>query len=162
MKRIDLFLGIKAEQTLRDAARSAESQSEGVAGPELVPTGKKDWIAGTRIDSEVDYGELERRKRAVVTSLIGLGSHQRVRQESVRLFAVRQPVPVFKDPVPEELSAPAEPVSSAATTPPGRDLVSVECPVCGVEVNTYNIQYDPWGRMVGCYLCRGEAPEKSG
>ena len=156
MKRIDLFLGIKAEQTLRDAVRAAAEESTDDADvPELCPVGKKDWIAGKRLSTSLVFGQIEEKKRAVIKNLIGLQSHQRIRQESIRIYAVRPPVPVFKDTIPEGLEE--EPVKEQVP-----DTETVACPVCGVEVHKYNIQYDPWGKMVGCYLCRGEAGNKNG
>lgn len=150
MKSIDILLGVKAEQTLRDAARNAAEESTDEADvPELCPVGKKDWIAGKRFGSSVPFGELEKKRLEVVKALIALGSHQRIRQDNVRVYAVRPPVPVFKD------SSDAADASSPAEeeTPEGDTKI---CPVCGLEVHRFNLQYGPDGRPVGCYLCRGE------
>ncbi len=150
MKGIDLFLGIKAEQTLRDAVRAAnEEQGASESESELCPVGQKDWIAGRRIGSVLSFKELATKKDESLKSLIGLGSHQRIRRESIRVYAVKKPVPVFKDPLPESLGEEPEEETTA-------DDNSATCPVCGATVHTYNIQYDPWGKMVGCYLCRGD------
>jgi hypothetical protein len=161
MKAIDILFGIKAEQTLRDATRAAaEEPTAGVEPAELCPVGKKDWIAGERIEGPIPYDELEKKRRSVVSALIALNSHQRIRHENVRVWAVRPPVPVFRDPVPDEAAAePAE--EPAADAQPGEPTGPVTCPVCGAEVHHYNIQYDPWGKMVGCYLCRGERKDPS-
>ncbi len=156
MKAIDLIIGIKAEQTLRDAARTAAEEGATRAdSPELCPVGKKDWVAGERIGSTVRFGELEPKRNAVLARLIDLQSHQRIRQESLRIYAVRAPVPVFKDPMPEETVERSQ--NERASNPE-----TVACPVCGTEVHNYNIQYDPWGKMVGCYICRGESNSKDG
>jgi hypothetical protein len=153
MKSIDLFVGIKAEQTLRDAARNAQEASPDEKDiPELCPIGKKDWIAGIRLGSHREFGDLEGERKTVIKKLITLGSHQRIRQENLRFYAVKPPVPVFKDtPEIEALTAspetPAdEPVSETAT-----------CPVCGAEVHHFNLQYGLGNKVVGCYLCRGES-----
>jgi hypothetical protein len=156
MKGIDLFLGIKTEQTLRDAVRAAEGEAKAGDKPatELCPIGKKDWVAGERIGLSLQFKELDGTKRAIIKDLLKLKSHQRIRQENIRLYAVRQPVPVFKDPMPDD--AVNEGQSDKTQSAAGNDIGMSECPVCGTKVHSYNIQYDPWGRMVGCYLCRGE------
>ena len=155
MKGIDLFLGIRTEQTLRDAARASEGETGhgGNKRTELCPIGKKDWIAGERIGMSVRFKELSGKQKAVIRDLLHLNSHQRIRHENIRLFAVRQPVPVFKDPLPDEfVDERSGPASDRASDHSGTE----KCPVCGAEVHSYNMQYDPWGRTVGCYLCRGE------
>ena len=152
MKIIDLFVGVKAEQTLRDITRAAaEAALEGEETPELCPVGKKDWIAGKRVSSPLPFEEVTAIKKAVIQNLIDLKSHQRIRHENLRLYPVRPPVPVFKDSPPEETAEDTH--NNPAISKKG----TVECPVCGAEVHNYNIQYDPWGKMVGCYLCRGES-----
>jgi len=156
MKQINLFLGIKAEQTLRDAARSADAGEP----LELCPFGKKDWIVGRRIGSSAAYGELERKRLELMGRLIRLGSHQRIRQENVHLYAMRPPVPVFRDPMPEEMMA-GVPANRAPVRAAG-DPETMGCPVCGTEVHRYNLQRDPSGRITGCYLCRGERKDKNG
>ncbi|MDJ0765980.1 MAG: hypothetical protein QNJ97_23550 [Myxococcota bacterium] len=157
MKSIDLFLGIKAEQTLRDAVRAeAEASTDGASGSELCPVGRKDWIAGERIGSSREFGNMATLCDGVLSNLIQLKSHQRVRRESLRVYAVRKPVPVFKDPIPESLDEirPA-PVTENTNT-------AVICSVCQAEVNSFNIQYDPRGNIVGCYLCRGDPGLRNG
>jgi hypothetical protein len=151
MKSIDLFIGIKAEQTLRDVARNAaEESADESAVPELCPIGKKDWIAGRRFGPSLKFGELEAKRVEVVKQLIALGSHQRIRQDNLRIYAVRPPVPVFKD------AADHGPVAEAPTEQPAGDGDTMTCPVCGLEVHHFNLQYDSDGKPVGCYLCRGE------
>lgn len=150
MKRIDVFIGVKAEQTLRDTARAASEEVENTADvPELCPVGKKDWIAGERIGEQIAFHELNDKRQSVLKKLIDLKSHQRIRQDNLRVYAVRPPVPVFRDPVAEETNA-------FATIRENQVKDAATCPICGSEVHSYNIQYDPWGQMVGCYLCRGE------
>ena len=148
MKSIDIFIGVKAEQTLRDAARNAAEESpDESAVPELCPIGKKDWIAGQRFGPSVPFGELEKKRLEVVKALISLGSHQRIRQDNLRIYAVRPPVPVFKE---------AEPVEEAPAADDAGEGDTMLCPVCGLEVHRFNLQYGADGRAVGCYLCRGE------
>jgi hypothetical protein len=161
MKSIDLFCGVKAEQTLRDAARAAtESSPDDADVLELVPEGKKNWLCGARIGSAVRFGELEQIRGDVLKRLIALDSHQRIRAENVRVWPVQPPVPVFKDmSLIEELPADDPPPETPAT-PEERDEALI-CPVCGAKVHRYNIQYNAAGEMVGCYLCRGEAVPKS-
>ena len=106
MKGIDLFLGVKAEQTLRDAVRTATDEGRSDHGTsELCPIGQKDWIAGKRIEGPLEFGKLDAKKNETLKSLIQLQSHQRIRRESIRVHAVRKPVPVFKDPLPEEFDS---------------------------------------------------------
>jgi hypothetical protein len=150
MRSIDIFIGVKAEQTLRDAARNAAEESpEGADMPELCPVGKKDWIAGKRYGPSIPFGELETKRADVVKALIALGSHQRIRQDNLRIYAVRPPVPVFKD---------AEPATGVPSTGDRAEGETMFCPVCGLEVHKFNLQYGTDGRPVGCYLCRGEPP----
>jgi hypothetical protein len=160
MKGIDLFLGIKTEQTLRDAARAAEGEAKPGNKPatELCPVGKKDWVAGERIGLSLQFKELDGKKQAVIKDLLHLNSHQRIRQENIRLHAVRKPVPVFKDPMPDDVMDGE--LLDEADSKVGKDSETLKCPICGAEVHSYNMQYDPWGRMVGCYLCRGEQNHK--
>jgi hypothetical protein len=156
MKSVNIFLGVKAEQTLRDAVRAAaEAQTgEGVA-IELCPVGKKDWIAGERISRGILFGDLNQIAKQVLKRLIGLGSYQRIKSDSLKIWAVRKPVPVFKDPPPMDSDR-------IADKAPHADKDVITCPVCGSPVNSYNIQYNPSGKMVGCYLCRGEQPNRKG
>ncbi len=160
MKGIDLFLGIKTEQTLRDAARAAEGEAKAGDKPatELCPIGRKDWIAGERIGLSLKFKELNGKKQAIIKDLLHLNSHQRIRQENIRLYAVRKPVPVFKDPLPDDFADEGQ--SDETESALGTNSETLVCPICGAEVHSYNMQYDPWGRMVGCYLCRGESNHK--
>ena len=147
MKSLDLFLGVKAEQTLRDIARNAaeESVDEGEV-PELCPVGKKDWIAGCRIKSTSTFKDIEAMRLTVIRQLIALGSHQRIRQDNLRVYAVKPPVPVFK-----------ESIESGATASVREfDGDTMICPVCGEVVHRFNLQYGSGEKVVGCYLCRGE------
>jgi hypothetical protein len=156
MKGIDLFLGIKTEQTLRDATRAAEGEAKTGDKPaaELCPIGKKDWVAGERIGLSLQFKDLNGKRQTIIKDLLRLNSHQRIRQENIRLYAVRRPVPVFKDPVPDDFVG--EEQADATESAVGKAPETLVCPICGAEVHSYNMQYDPWGRMVGCYLCRGE------
>lgn len=149
MKGIDLFLGIKAEQTLRDMVRAAtEELAEEADTLELCPVGKKDWIAGMRLEAGSHFGDLEKNKKRVITSLIELQSHQRIRQEYIRLYSIRPLVPVFKDSAPSDLG------DHVNSRPPAMRS-EVTCPRCGAKVNRQNIIFNPQGTMVGCYLCSG-------
>jgi hypothetical protein len=151
LKPLDLLVGVKAEQSLRDAVRAAVEQSEDdLGGLELAPVGRKDWIAGQRIGTAVAFGELARIGRAVLTQLLGLDSRQRIRQENVRVYVLQQPVPVFKDPDPvEEVPAPAAPAFEGLGGP-------TVCPICEREVHSFNLQHDTTGKVVGCFLCGGD------
>jgi rubredoxin len=154
MNKIDLLVGIKAEQTLRDAVRDASEEAVHPAdSPELCPIGAKDWIAGIRVDEPIQFGEVDKILQAVTKQLLDLGSHQRIRRESVRLYAVPKPVPVFKEPQPEE-PVPETPIAPAEETDEVTDEVT--CPACGAKVHKYNVRYDPWGQMIGCYFCRSK------
>ena len=171
MKGIDLFIGVKAEQTLRDAVRACtDDPTTGPCGTELCPVGQKDWIAGRRVGGLLKYSELAIRKNETLKGLIELQSHQRIRRESIRVYSVRKPVPVFKDPLPDrfedmsnndgtidETTGNGAEIEESIASDTGKDDTSATCPVCGAIVHTYNIQYDPWGKMVGCYLCRGNS-----
>ncbi len=151
MKTIDLFLGIKAEQTLRDVAReAAEASLDEEIALDLCPVGKKDWIAGKRLGPSISFGEIEKKRQAIVVELIALKSHQRIRQENLRLFAVHPPVPVFKE------SSTLEEAVGEQPSEAEKDSDTAVCPVCGTEVNRYNLQYNANEQVVGCYLCRGE------
>ncbi len=150
MKSLDLFLGVKAEQTLRDMARNAvEESADESAVPELCPIGQKDWIAGRRLKPNATFAEVDAMRGEVIRQLIALGSHQRIRQDNLRLYAVNPPVPVFKDFV--NPAEPAEPDSAEES-----DGDTMKCPVCGEEVHKFNLQYGIGEKVVGCYLCRGE------
>ncbi len=86
----------------------------------------------------------------IVKELIDLKSHQRIRKENLRLFAVHLPVPVFR-----ESSKPEEGIGELPVEEE-RETDTAICPVCGAEVNRYNLQYSASEKVVGCYLCRGE------
>ena len=157
MTAIDLFIGVKAEQTLRDITRAAaEAAADGEEVPELCPVGKKDWIAGKRVASPAAFSDVAAARQPVLQSLLDLKSHQRIRHENLRIYPVRPPVPVFKDASSDEL------VTDTIDPPAISKKGTVKCPVCGTEVHNYNIQYNPWGKMVGCYLCRGESGHGGG
>ena len=150
MKSIDLFIGIKAEQTLRDIARNAQEESPVESDvPELCPIGKKDWIAGKRLGAFSKFGDLDGQRLAVIKQLIRLGSHQRIRQDNLRIYAVRPPVPVFKDAI--ETVEPVIEEEEAAS-----DSDTQICPICGAQVHKFNLQFGLGDKVVGCYLCRGE------
>jgi hypothetical protein len=97
------------------------------------------------------FRDLAEAQRKVLGKLNGLGSHQRIRSESLRLFSIRPQVPVFRD----GLDKPLEKTEEALPARISEDTVI--CPVCRAEVHRYNIQSDPSGSPVGCYLCRGDA-----
>ena len=151
MKSLDLFIGIKAEQSLRDLVRNlAESASEEEFGLELYPVGKKDWIAGRRFQSETTFASLRDHLGEAAQRLMAIGSHQRIRRDGLRVYAVHPPVPVFREST-EELLAPRveeEVVQSES----GATI----CPNCGAEVHRFNLLFGPREKVVGCYLCRGE------
>ena len=149
MKSLDLFLGVKAEQTLRDMARNAAEDSVDESEvPELCPVGKKDWIAGCRLKPDITFKELDAMRNEVIRKLIALGSHQRIRQDNLRIYAVKPPVPVFKDVV--------EPLIGDTPGRTDMDGDTMMCPVCGEVVHKFNLQYGVGEKVVGCYLCRGE------
>lgn len=151
MKSIDLFVGIKAEQTLRDATRNAQEASPDETDvPELCPIGKKDWIAGKRLGHAVRFGDLEGHRLSAIKELIRLGSYQRIRQDNLRIYAVRPPVPVFKDTIESE-----EQIIEEASSDDSDGDTRI-CPVCGAEVHPFNLQFGLGDTVVGCYLCRGE------
>jgi len=157
-KTLHLLLGIRAEQSLRDAVRAAVEQSTDEAEDlVLSPAGRKDWIAGVRIGEAMSFGELAALGRRVLARLISLESRQRIRAENVRLWVVPQPVPVFRDPVPQEpahgVPAAEEPALPEAESGDGEAAV---CPVCGRRVHRFNLQHDTFGRAVGCYQCGGD------
>jgi hypothetical protein len=98
MKPLEILVGVKAEQTLRDTVRAAiEAGGDKAAGLELAPLGNKDWIAGVRLGPQAGLAEVKRLSREVQAALIATGSFQRIRIESVRAYAVQKPVPVFKE-----------------------------------------------------------------
>jgi hypothetical protein len=157
-KTLHLLFGVRAEQSLRDAVRNAVEQSTDEAEDlVLAPAGRKDWIAGVRIGETTSFGELAVLGRRVLTRLISLDSRQRIRAENVRLWVVPQPVPVFRDPLPQESTqgeSSADDLVSAA--PEAVDEETAVCPVCGRRVHKFNLQRDPSGGAVGCYQCGGD------
>ncbi len=151
MKSLDLFIGIKAEQSLRDLVRNlSESAGSDDAGLELYPVGKKDWIAGRRFQAETKFAELRDQLNEAAQQLMSIGSHQRIRRDALRVFAVHPPVPVFRDPAEDITSSP--PVPAAPEAQNGATI----CPNCGAEVHRFNLLFGPREKVVGCYLCRGE------
>jgi hypothetical protein len=149
VKIIDLFIGVKAEQSLRDALRMHLEQNE--TDLELIPFGKKDWIAGIRFRSRPVQRELDDICRQVRGRLISLGSEQRVRDENVRLFAVPEPVPVFREP---DHSISSDPDIMPPLSCPDRPDTAT-CPQCQRVVHEYNLHFDTTGRIVGCFMCGG-------
>lgn len=148
MKTIDLIVGVKAEHTLRDAVRAAaeKPQDDGKA-IDLSPIGNKDWIAGERIGSSSTFGKMEEIIGSTMLRLINLKSQQRIRRDNIKVFATSKPVPVFKEPLPDNLS------DEELGLKENKDTVI--CPVCKAEVHRYNARFDSKDRMVGCYICRG-------
>jgi len=151
MKGIDCYFGVRAEQTLRDAVRAQGEETEPSKNIlELCPVGKKDWIAGARFGKIVKLGEVASHAKSVLSMLMSLQSHQRIRSESLRVFSVRPPVPVFKD-------SPTEDLLEDVAQEPQEKTGTITCPFCKTEIHPYNAQYSPSGKIVGCYLCRGES-----
>jgi hypothetical protein len=151
LAKIHLLVGVKAEQSLRDAVRAAVDDVDVDSGDlELAPVGRKDWVAGVRAGSDLSFGRLQELSGKVLGQLIALDSRQRIRRENVRVFAVQPPVPVFKDP--EESAPPPQPESAPQQA---RESASI-CPVCGRKVHAFNLQHDTSGRVVGCYICGGD------
>lgn len=149
LHKLHLLVGVKAEQSLRDSVRAVIEQTEDDSESlELAPVGRKDWVAGIRIDETVEFGKLGPIASEVLGHLIAIDSRQRIRRENVRAYVVQPPVPVFKDP--EEPPLPAEPPQSEP------ESSSATCPICGRTVHSYNLQHDTSGRAVGCYICRGD------
>lgn len=151
MKSLDLFIGIKAEQSLRDLVRNlSESPSEMNVGLELYPVGKKDWIAGGRLQAETTFAEIKKQQLDVARRLISIGSHQRIRQDGLRIHAVHPPVPVFRESSEDGSS------EHPSVVTPDLDTGATICPNCGSEVHRFNLLFGPREKVVGCYLCRGE------
>ena len=151
MKSLDLFIGVKAEQSLRDLVRSAAEVEDGEdLGVELYPVGKKDWIAGGRLPAEIPFGELKNAQSEMLRRLISLGAQQRIRQDNLRFYSVNPPVPVFREPVQESKD------DLASVLNAGSETDSAVCPNCGSEVHRFNLLFGPREKVVGCYLCRGE------
>lgn len=150
IKTLDILIGVKTEQSLRDAVRTLMDQSE--TEIELTPVGKKDWIAGERIGYSISQMDLEETCRKVHRKLMALGAEQRIRFESIKLYAVAKPVPVFKDPdEPEIESATAEKIPQPEEQKPGPST----CPICERTVHSYNLHYNTDGKVVGCFMCGG-------
>jgi len=143
LKQQDLLIGVKAEQSLRDALRDAlDGEQRGAEGLELAPVGRKTWVAGHRIGPVEDLARIAEEAGEVHRRLLALGSAQRIRQENIRVWIAAPPVPVFRDPEPDPQPQPQ---------PDG----PVTCPVCGREIHSYNLHRDSTGRAVGCYMCGG-------
>ena len=141
LKPQDLLVGVKAEQSLRDALREAlEADKDAADGLELIPVGRKTWVAGRRIGPVADPARIAEEVAEVHRRLMALGSAQRIRREIVRVWVAAPPVPVFRDPDPQPRVADEGPAT---------------CPVCGREVHDYNLHRDSAGRPVGCYMCGG-------
>jgi hypothetical protein len=166
ISKIHLLVGVKAEQSLRDVVRGAVDDGAVETGDlELVPVGRKDWVAGVRAGSDLPYGELQQIAGQVLSQLIALDSRQRIRQENVRVYSVQPPVPVFKDPeepVPGPEPAPEpEPEPAAEPQPQQVQESASTCPVCQRKVHAFNLQHDTNGKVVGCYICGGD-PSRAG
>jgi len=154
----DLVLGVKAEQSLRDEVRNNNAESTGNDDLDLVPFGRKDWIAGVRMDAELKYSEISLKSREVMNRLLTLGSQQRIRIENIRLYVVAEQVPVFKDPPKDDMQE--ETLSSDKQplfTKENNDNSS-RCPICNRVVHQYNLQYNPNGAVTGCFMCGGTPP----
>jgi hypothetical protein len=163
ISKLHLLVGVKAEQSLRDAVRLVVDQAEGDNEDlELAPVGRKDWVAGVRAGANLSFGELAGLASTVLSRLIALDTHQRIRQENVRVYVVQPPVPVFKDPEPPAPipdpgpPAPVEPEPVVPTTE------TPTCPVCNRKVHAYNLQHDTSGKVVGCYICGGNINRAGG
>jgi hypothetical protein len=100
-KTMHLLMGVRAEQSLRDAVRTAvEGAADDSEELVLAPSGRKDWIAGVRVGETSSFREIAALGRVVLTRLLSLDSRQRIRSENIRLWVVPAPVPVFRDPPP--------------------------------------------------------------
>ena len=156
-KTLHLLLGVRAEQSLRDAVRSAvERATDESEELVLAPAGRKDWIAGVRIGEATSFRELAALCRRVLARLIALESRQRIRMENVRLWVVPPPVPVFRDPPQDGALGPEPSERAAEPTAEPDDGETAVCPVCGRRVHRFNLQRDTCGRAVGCYQCGGD------
>ena len=154
MNKVDFVVGIKAEQNLRELVRQSAEQTEETEGIlELCPVGRKDWIAGLRFSGPLKKSEMGPLFKQVLKKLLSLGSQQRIRSESLRIYAVQEPVPVFRDATTDQPLAPRE------EEPPKVDPKSdepVTCPVCERRVHPYNARVNSQGRIVSCSFCGGE------
>jgi hypothetical protein len=140
--------------------RDAGERGDDPGNLELVPAGKKDWIAGRRISSSVQFGELDEIFRSVLKQLLIPESFQRIRKESIRIYAIRPHLPVFLDALDsdsEKTREPDEGPVSSGREPAEKKESSVTCPICKLETHCYNLQRDPTGRIVGCYMCGGNS-----
>jgi hypothetical protein len=143
LKQQDLLIGVRAEQSLRDALRDAlDGEGRGAEDLELAPVGRKTWVAGQRIGPVEDLARIAEAAGEVHRRLLALGSAQRIRQEHIRVWVAAPPVPIFRDP---------EPCDAKTSDVEG----PVTCPVCGREIHSYNLHRDGAGRAVGCYMCGG-------
>ena len=157
MNKIDLLVGIRAEQSLRDTLRTVTDDAglEDV-NLELTPVGRKDWVAGKRLSSVVECSELPKIEDSVLKELISLDSKQRVRRENIRMFAVVKPVPVFKDPFVQEELEEQRAIKEATENQQSGLGSSTACPICKRTVHSYNLQHDTTGKVVGCFMCGGD------
>ncbi|MBN2718621.1 MAG: hypothetical protein JXX14_22440 [Deltaproteobacteria bacterium] len=158
MKTLDILVGVKAEQSLRDAVRALVEQSD--TDMELTPVGRKDWIAGERVGGSLSQANLEETCRAVHRRLMALGSEQRIRFETIKLYAVAKPVPVFRDPEEPETEEPVdadmdESIEQGSDEPEEIVAGPSTCPVCKRTVHSYNLHYSTDGKVVGCFMCGG-------
>jgi len=164
MKTVDFFIGVKAEQSLREAVRqsaealpSTESDTEGEL--ELCPVGRKDWIAGIRFKGPLPLRELEPLLSKVLKKLLLLESFQRIRFENISVYSVQEPVPVFKEVDVDGVSD--HPTSPSRVEPESRDdepkaadpNEPVDCPLCGRRVHPFNARFNRQGKIVGCSFC---------
>ena len=155
MKTVDLMVGVVAKQSLREVVRDAVERGDDLDGLHLAPFRKKDWIAGKRIGSSRKFGEIGQIIEAVFKQLIALNSHQRIRQESLRVFAVQPQVPIFKDPADSDSDL-ALMLENEDSAPEEKPEATTTCPICEREVHSYNLLSGPSGKIIGCYMCRGE------
>ena len=155
---LELLVGIKAEQSLRDEVRAAvdEAGAES-AGLELTPVGPKDWIAGARVGTSISFVRVTEVCADILAKLIALESRQRIRMENIRFYVVPPPVPVFKDPPLPEFSDDApKPKEDSSATDASTFSGAATCPICGRTVNSYNLQHNTKGDVVGCFICGGD------
>ncbi len=158
VSKLELLVGIKAEQSLRDEVRTAvdEAGAES-AGLELTPVGPKDWIAGARVGTAISFVRVTEVCAEVLAKLIALESRQRIRMENIRFYVVPPPVPVFKDSPLSEFPDDAPNPKEDSTEPEVSTFNSAaQCPVCGRTVNSYNLQHNTKGKVVGCFICGGD------
>ena len=173
-QQMDIFIGVKAEQTLRDAVRLQIDNAN--TDIELTPVGKKDWIAGIRIENDLKNSDIEVRFRMIHKKLMALGTEQRIRFENLKIYVVSKPVPVFKDPDPDELLLRNTQDNFHSLNKNDKKRVQSEeflklenfdskqdslkngpsiCPVCKRTVHSYNLHYNSNGKVIGCFMCGG-------